>query len=67
MKKNMGVTDKITRVSAASLTAILYFTNITNGTIAIILGAIALLFVLTGFIRFCPLYFPFGFLTRNKI
>ena len=63
----MGSTDKILRVSDAILIAVLYFSNVINVAYAIILGAIVLLFVSTSFISFCPLYFPFGFSTRNKV
>lgn len=66
MKKNMGSTDRIIRISAAVLIAILYFTNIISGTLAMVLGAFAIIFILTSFISVCPLYMPFGLSTRKK-
>jgi hypothetical protein len=66
MKKNMGSTDKIIRLLVAVLIAILYFTNQIIGTAAIILGLLAIIFVATSFISFCPLYLPFGLSTRKK-
>jgi hypothetical protein len=66
MKKNMGVADKIIRILVAAVVIILYFTNVISGTLAIILLIIAGIFILTSFISFCPLYFPFGFSTRKK-
>jgi hypothetical protein len=66
MKKNMGSTDKIIRIAAAVIIAVLYFTNTISGTLALILGAFALIFIITSFISFCPLYLPFGLSTRNK-
>ncbi|HRL71815.1 MAG TPA: DUF2892 domain-containing protein [Flavobacterium sp.] len=66
MKKNMGSTDRIIRIAIAVLIAILYFTNTINGTLALVLGTFAIIFVLTSFISFCPLYFPFGFSTLKK-
>lgn len=67
MKKNMGSTDKIIRIAIAVVIAILYFTNTISGTLALVLGAFAVIFILTSFISFCPLYSPFGISTRKKI
>ena len=66
MKKNMGVFDKVIRVFAAILIAILYFLNLISGTAAIVLLVIAGVFILTSFISFCPLYLPFGLSTLRK-
>lgn len=66
MKKNMGVFDKVIRVFAAILIAILYFLNLISGTAAIVLLVIAGVFILTSFISFCPLYVPFGISTCKK-
>ena len=67
MKANMGSTDKIIRILAAVLIAVLYFTNLISGTLATILLVIAGVFILTSFISFCPLYLPFGISTKPKI
>ncbi|OYU79630.1 MAG: hypothetical protein CFE23_13150 [Flavobacterium sp. BFFFF1] len=56
MKKNMGTTDKTIRIIVAVLIAILYFTGVISGTLAIILGIVAVIFVATSLISFCPLY-----------
>lgn len=66
MKKNMGLADKIIRMLVAAVIIVLYFTNIISGMLAIMLLIIAGIFILTSFIGFCPLYFPFGFSTRKK-
>jgi hypothetical protein len=66
MKKNIGLTDKIIRVSAAIFVAILYFIGTISGTIAIVLGIFALIMIFTSFVSFCPLYLPFGINTRKK-
>ena len=66
MKKNMGTTDKLIRIVVAVIIAILYFTNTISGTMAIVLGALAVIFALTSFISFCPLYVPFGITTCAK-
>jgi len=66
MKKNMGTTDKIIRTLFAVLVAVLYFTNQISGTAAIILGAFAIIFLITGLLGFCPLYAPFKISTAKK-
>jgi hypothetical protein len=66
MKKNMGTIDRILRVSVAVVIAILYFTNVISGTVAIVLLALAAIFILTSLISFCPLYLPFGLSSLRK-
>jgi hypothetical protein len=67
MKKNMGLTDKIIRIALAAIVAVLYFTNTISGTLALVLGAFAIIFIITSFVSFCPLYSPFGISTRKKV
>jgi hypothetical protein len=67
MKKNMGSTDKIIRILVAVIIGLLYYTKTIDGTTALILGAFALIFIITSFISFCPLYMPFGFNTCKKV
>ena len=66
MKKNMGSIDRVLRIVVAAVVAILYFTDQITGTAAIILGAIAGIFLLTSFVGFCPLYAPFKLSTKGK-
>ena len=66
MPKNMGLVDRIARLVLAVVIAILFFTGQLTGTAAIILGAIAVIFVLTSIVAFCPLYFPFKISTAKK-
>lgn len=66
MKKNMGSVDKIIRIVVAILFAVLYFTGVVPGTLGIILMVLAIVFVLTSFISFCPLYLPLGINTCKK-
>lgn len=63
----MGSVDRIIRTALAILVAVLYFTNIISGTLALVLGALAIIFLITSFVSFCPLYSLFNFSTRNKI
>ncbi len=63
MKPNMGTADRVMRVILAIVMAILYFTDTIGGTLGMLLLALAAVFLLTSFIRFCPLYAPFGIST----
>ncbi|MCC8427213.1 DUF2892 domain-containing protein [Mucilaginibacter sp. UR6-11] len=61
----MGGLDRTLRVLAAIAIIVLYYTGILSGTVAIILLVLAAVFILTSFISFCPLYYPFGFTTKK--
>jgi predicted lysophospholipase L1 biosynthesis ABC-type transport system permease subunit len=65
MKQNMGTTDKIIRLIVVAIIAILYFTGQITGTAAIILGIIAVAFLVTSLIGWCPTYMPFGISTKK--
>lgn len=62
----MGSTDKGIRVVIALVIAALYYFNVIEGTLAYILMALALIFLLTSLISFCPLYSPLGINTCKK-
>ena len=62
----MGSIDRVLRVVVAAVVAILYFTDQITGTAAIVLGVLAIIFLLTSFMGFCPLYAPFKLSTRGK-
>lgn len=66
MKKNMGQTDRIIRIIAAIVIAVLYFAHVITGTLAIVLGVIAVIFLVTSLIGFCPLYTLLGVSTKKK-
>jgi hypothetical protein len=66
MKTNMGQTDRIIRALVAIAIAVLYFTGMISGTTAIVLGIIAVAFLLTSIVGFCPGYFPFKISTRRN-
>lgn len=65
MKQNMGSTDRIIRVVLAVAVAVLYFTGLISGTVAIILGILAIVFLLTSVVGFCPLYLPLKLSTKK--
>lgn len=66
MKKNMGSLDRIIRLALVAVIAALYFTGQITGTAAIILGIVAVAFLVTGLIGWCPAYLAFGLSTCGK-
>jgi hypothetical protein len=66
MKKNMGSRDRIFRIGLAIIIAILFFTDLISGTLALIMLLVVGILLITSFINFCPLYYPFGISTRKK-
>ncbi len=56
MKKNVGIFDRIIRIVLAVLAVVLYVSGAVSGSTAIILGAVALIFLVTGFAGYCPMY-----------
>lgn len=66
MKKNMGTVDRSVRVLVAIAVAVLYFTHVISGTWAIVLGVIAVVFLLTSFVGFCPAYLPLKLSTLGR-
>lgn len=63
MKKNVGTADKIVRVIAAIILAVLYFAGVIQGILGIILLILAIIFIITSVVSFCPLYTLFGIST----
>jgi len=66
MKTNMGLVDRIVRVVLALIVGVLFLTGQISGVAAIILGILAVVFLLTSIVSFCPLYLPFGISTKKK-
>lgn len=62
----MGSTDKIIRIAIAVTIAVLYATKTINGTLALILGAFAIILLITSFVSFCPLYSVFKLSTKKN-
>ena len=60
MRQNMGGLDKGIRVAIAIALTILYLTDTVSGTWGIVFLAIAVVFLLTSLVSFCPLYTLFG-------
>jgi len=65
MKQNMGNIDRILRVIVAAIFAYLYFSGMVTGALGIVLLVLAVVFVLTSIVAFCPLYTPFKINTKK--
>lgn len=65
MQKNMGTVDRTVRTLAALGVGFLYFTGAIGGTLALVLGAFAVVLLLTSAVAVCPLYGPLGLSTRR--
>jgi hypothetical protein len=65
MTKNMGTVDRTIRTLLALTVGVLYLTGTISGTVAIVLGLVALLFSVTSLVGWCPAYMPFGLSTRK--
>ena len=66
MKKNMGTIDRVIRLIIVAAIAALYFAGQLSGLALIILGIVAVAFLLTSLIGWCPIYYPFGLSTCKK-
>jgi hypothetical protein len=66
MKRNMGETDRLIRVLLAVIIAVLIWIGILPYWLALVLGALGVIFLLTSLFRFCPLYVPFKISTIRK-
>ena len=62
----MGAIDRIVRLLLAGAVAVLYLAGTISGAVAIILGVIALIFVVSGLVGFCPLYVPLMLSTSRE-
>ena len=59
----MSNADKGVRTLIAVAIAVLYYLDIIQGTLAYILMAVAIIFLITSLVNFCPLYRVFGIST----
>jgi hypothetical protein len=65
MTKNMGTLDRVIRTLIAVAVIVLYVTGKISGTLAIVLGIVAIAFLVTSLVGWCPSYVPFGLSTRK--
>jgi hypothetical protein len=62
----MGTVDRMIRILIALAIAVLYFTHKISGTLAIVLEIVAIAFLVTSLVGWCPSYVPFGLSTRKR-
>ncbi len=67
VKLNMSMWDRIIRILITVVIVILLIADVLKGTLAVVLGIIAIVFFATSVIGFCPLYVLFGISTKKKI
>lgn len=67
MKKNMGGVDRIIRAILGIAGGIVVGMQLVTGVWAIVIGVLALIFLATSLIGFCPLYEPFGIKTCKVV
>jgi len=65
MKKNMGALDRILRTIAAVVIAVMLISGVLKAALAIFLGVLAVVFLLTSAVAFCPLYVPLKISTKK--
>lgn len=66
MTRNMGTADRVIRALVAATIAGLYLAHQISGLLAVLLGILAVMFLGSSLIGWCPGYAPFGFSTRRK-
>jgi len=66
MTRNMGTVDRAVRSAFAAVLIVLWATGAIGGTVALVLGLIAVVLLLTSAVGWCPAYVPFGFSTCGR-
>ena len=67
MKKNMGAFDRVFRIIAGPILILVAIFVVKSTLWTVILAALGVIWILTGFMRHCPVYLPFGINTgRTK-
>lgn len=63
MKRNMGIADRALRTVSALIIGYLWWTGTISGAVGVGLAILAVVFLLTSVVSFCPLYRPLGLST----
>ncbi len=67
MKANLGLLDKVVRVTISILVLVLVFTVMISGN-SMVIGSIAAAFLLvTTYLSYCPIYGACGINTKKKL
>lgn len=66
MKPNMGTADRLIRTVIALAIVALLLSGRLSGTLAIVLGVVAMVFLVTSAVARCPGYLPLGISTCKE-
>lgn len=66
MKKNMGKADRLVRTLIALVLGILLINGTISGVLGTILTIVAIAFLVTSLLSWCPAYVPFGLSTGGS-
>jgi hypothetical protein len=66
MQKNLSTADRIIRTIMAVVIGLVVMNGVLSGFWAVLLSVLAMVFLLTSFVSFCPLYLPFRFSTLKS-
>jgi hypothetical protein len=66
MKMNLGSLDRVLRVVIALTLGIMLAAHVMSGTLAVVLGIVAVALLVTSGLSFCPLYALLGWTTAKK-
>ncbi|MFT5886683.1 MAG: hypothetical protein ACI9IP_003151 [Arcticibacterium sp.] len=62
----MGNVDRMIRIVIALVIGVLYWQNVISETLGIVLATLAVIFLLTSTVNFCPIYKVLGISSSNK-
>jgi hypothetical protein len=65
--KNMGTIDRVIRLATVAAVIGAYGLGLISGPLALVLGAVAAVLLLTSLTATCPAYMPFGLSTRRRL
>jgi hypothetical protein len=65
MKKNVGSIDKIIRYVLAAILIVLFGFKVVTGLLGYILLAVAIIFIVTSLLNFCPIWWILGVKTNK--
>ena len=66
MKKNVGKVDRVLRITSGVVIGVILALGVVRGIYGVVLGLFGIMWLITGIIRFCPTYVPFGISTCSK-
>jgi hypothetical protein len=66
MKRNMGIVDRVARMLLVLVVLLLFKNGVISGVLATVLGLLAVVFLITSLLGFCPLYLPLKISTKKE-